>query len=232
MLNFGPEWHLLFDIIACLAALLIGLWQKTQAKLPNNPHLSDRYIFVLLVGCVVGGYSLGTWNLVLSGMPHLAHSVLGALAGGIAAIEIYKAYRGIRVPTGASYALPFCLAVSVGRIGCFLGGLADQTYGLPTLLPWAVDFGDGIPRHPVQLYEALTMGCVTLCGIIWLNKRPAQYTRYAFPSIVAFYAAQRFLWEFLKPYHSIWQGLNLFQLVCLLLIAYSLFLIFSRQRHA
>ena len=32
-----------------------------------------------------------------------------------------------------------------------------MTYGTPTALPWGVDFGDGVPRHPVQLYEAATM---------------------------------------------------------------------------
>jgi len=34
-----------------------------------------------------------------------------------------------------------------------LTGLSDNTYGTPTNLPWAVNFGDGIPRHPTQLYE-------------------------------------------------------------------------------
>ena len=36
---------------------------------------------------------------------------------------------------------------------CFLAGLHDDTYGLPTAAPWGMDFGDGIPRHPTQLYE-------------------------------------------------------------------------------
>ena len=29
--------------------------------------------------------------------------------------------------------------------------------GTPSSLPWAIDFGDGIPRHPTQLYESLVM---------------------------------------------------------------------------
>jgi hypothetical protein len=43
--------------------------------------------------------------------------------------------------------------LAMGRIGCFLAGLHDDTYGLPTSRPWGVDFGDGIPRRPTQLYE-------------------------------------------------------------------------------
>ena len=40
-----------------------------------------------------------------------------------------------------------------GRIGCFLAGTADDTFGRATTLPWGVDFGDGLARHPLQLYE-------------------------------------------------------------------------------
>jgi hypothetical protein len=39
--------------------------------------------------------------------------------------------------------------------------------------------------------------------------------------MIAFYAAQRFLWEFLKPYATVIGPLNLFHLVCLALLAYA-----------
>ena len=48
---------------------------------------------------------------------------------------------------------PIAVGLAIGRVGCFLAGLHDDTYGLPTALPWGVDFGDGTPRHPTQLYE-------------------------------------------------------------------------------
>jgi prolipoprotein diacylglyceryltransferase len=34
-------------------------------------------------------------------------------------------------------------------------GVYEETYGLPTTLPWGVNLGDNIPRHPVCLYEIL-----------------------------------------------------------------------------
>jgi phosphatidylglycerol---prolipoprotein diacylglyceryl transferase len=46
-------------------------------------------------------------------------------------------------------------AIAVGRLGCFFSGIEDRTYGTPTDLPWGYDFGDGILRHPVELYEAV-----------------------------------------------------------------------------
>jgi len=58
-------------------------------------------------------------------------------------------------------ALPchFAVGVAVGRIGLlFSQGIDDFTYGTPTALPWAHDFGDGVPRHPVQLYESARDG--------------------------------------------------------------------------
>jgi len=43
--------------------------------------------------------------------------------------------------------VPLAVGIAVGRIGCFLTGLDDHTYGLPTTLPWAVDFGDGFGNN-------------------------------------------------------------------------------------
>ena len=47
--------------------------------------------------------------------------------------------------------------LTIGRIGCFQTGLSDRTYGKPASLPWGVDFGDRIFRHPTQLYEVVVM---------------------------------------------------------------------------
>ncbi len=47
------------------------------------------------------------------------------------------------------------LGSAIGRIGCFLNGCC---YGLPLKLSWGVTsglLGDGIERHPTQLYESL-----------------------------------------------------------------------------
>ncbi len=71
-----------------------------------------------------------------------------------------KRYIGLRTSTGDLYSIPLALGIAIGRIGCFLTGLSDNTYGIPTSLPWAINFGDGIPRHPTQLYEILFLLCL------------------------------------------------------------------------
>ena len=80
-------------------------------------------------------------------------TIVGALAFGLITVELTKRYIGIRQSTGDLYAIPLALGIAIGRVGCFLTGLSDNTYGTPTSLPWAINFGDGIPRHPTQLYE-------------------------------------------------------------------------------
>src|SRR5262249_60623476 len=95
--------------------------------------------------------------LVLAGMRGEGRSILGAMVGGVIVAEIYKAIFGVRGSTGAVLVLPLAVAIAIGRIGCFLAGLPDYTYGTPSGLPWAVDFGDGIPRHPLPLYGSVTL---------------------------------------------------------------------------
>jgi phosphatidylglycerol---prolipoprotein diacylglyceryl transferase len=80
---------------------------------------------------------------------------------GLALVEIVKRSIGLRTSTGDLYAIPLAIGIAIGRIGCFLTGLSDNTYGKPTSLPWAINFGDGIPRHPTQLYEIVFLLILT-----------------------------------------------------------------------
>lgn len=82
-------------------------------------------------------------------------TVVGGLLGGLVAVEVVKALLGERRSTGDLFAVPLAVGMAIGRIGCFLTGLSDHTYGVATTLPWGVDFGDGVARHPTQLYEVV-----------------------------------------------------------------------------
>ncbi|HXW26783.1 MAG TPA: prolipoprotein diacylglyceryl transferase family protein, partial [Xanthobacteraceae bacterium] len=150
--------HTAFDVLAWVAAAG-ALWWVSRSGLVAVPAAAAdlAYMAAVLAGAGIGACVFGTANLWLSGRSGVARSIEGAIAGGIVAVELYKRLRGIRVRTGARFALPLAVGVAVGRIGCYLSGLDDFTYGTPTALPWGHDFGDGIPRHPVQLYESAAM---------------------------------------------------------------------------
>jgi len=62
-------------------------------------------------------------------------SIVGGLLGGLLAVELVKKWLGVTVATGDLLALPLAIGIAVGRIGCFLTGLADQTYGVASTLP-------------------------------------------------------------------------------------------------
>src|SRR5882762_2548959 len=160
--------HAAFDALAWIAAGLAALWLKRTGRIlfPVPQQLRLRYLAALVFGAGVGAVAFGSANLWLSGMPGVALSIEGAVAGGIVAIELYKRIAGITQRTGARFALPFAAGVAVGRIGCFLSGIDDFTYGTPAALPWAHDFGDGVPRHPVQLYESATMAAFALAYVV------------------------------------------------------------------
>ena len=97
-----------------------------------------------------------------------------------------------------------------------------MTYGTPTNLPWGIDFGDGVRRHPVQLYESITMALFFAVFVILVHRGNEAVLRTGFYLFVGVYAAQRFLWEFLKPYGTVVGPFNLFHLLSIALIAYAL----------
>lgn len=216
--------HTVFDILAWLAAFAATLaqsrsgWMKSAATTPLSPD----YLAALVIGSALGAYLFGSANLWLSGQPGIGRSIEGALAGAIFGVEVFKAARGIRIRTGARFALPVAVGIAVGRIGCFLSGLDDFTHGTPTTLPWGHDFGDGIPRHPVQLYESIAMALWAGVLVLLILRRPTFATTAGFHLTVAFYAAQRFIWEFWKPYGLLIGPFTLFHLLSAALFIYAL----------
>ena len=177
-------------------------------------------ILLLLIplGMITGALVAGTGNLLLSGFSEIGKSLVGGLAGAILAIEILKRRLGITGSTGLRFVAPVAAAIAVGRLGCFFAGIEDRTYGTPpTDLPWGHDFGDGVSRHPVQLYEAIAMTLFLVVFVPMLCRGYRIATSAGFYLFVGFYAGQRFLWEFMKPYGFIIGPLNFFHLICLLL---------------
>lgn len=216
--------HAVFDGLAWFAAALVALALRRfmPDAFPAAAKRGTGYLAALVIGAALGAYALGSLNLWLAGLPGFARSIEGALAGAILAVELYKLRTGMRGRTAALYALPVAIGIAVGRIGCYFAGLDDFTYGTPTSLPWAHDFGDGIPRHPVQLYESGSLTLFTLAYCIALLRRDRRVLRNGFALLVLCYGVQRFALEFLKPYPALFTGLTIFQIVCLGLVFYAM----------
>ena len=222
----GGLVHGVFDLLAWLAAAAAGLWLTRIEKIAFPAVTTDLpYLAAILLGAGVGAYVFGTANMWLSDVPGFGRSIEGAVAGGIVAVELYKRAASIRTRTGARFALPLAVGVAVGRIGCYLAGLDDFTYGTPTALPWGHDFGDGVARHPVQLYEAAAMAAFALIYVVAVRRRDRFVIDNGFYLAAGFYGAQRFGWEFLKPYAAVLGPLTLFHLLSLAILAYAIVMI-------
>lgn len=226
--------HTAFDALAWLAAAaaLLVLRRTWFAENPVGQNLRFGYLAAVLFGAGIGAWAFGTLNGWASGHPGLARSVEGALAGAIISIELWKKFNGVTARTGAVYALPLALGIAIGRIGCLLSGLEDFTYGIPTGGTSGWDFGDGIPRHPVQLYESLTMAVFALVYAAMILRGSSFWKQNGFYLAVGFYGAQRFSLEFLKPYAAVAGPLTVFQLLSLALIGYALVMLASGRKAA
>jgi phosphatidylglycerol---prolipoprotein diacylglyceryl transferase len=218
-----PHMHLLFDLSAWLAAGVAGWWVKAN-RTRQVERLAEAttpsYFIALALGAITGAWLLGSLNSLRWDNPTLSHSVGGALAGGIVAVEAWKWRKGINVSTGASFVPALAVGIMIGRLGCLVAGPIDGTSGIATYLPWAVELGDGVARHPVQLYESGAMALFLIAFFLLQKARAFQADR-LFYSFTGYYAAQRFIWEFLKPYPPVMFGLNLFHFLMLGLFIYA-----------
>lgn len=145
-------------------------------------------------------------------------TVVGALLGAIVGVEITKHFLGVKQSTGDAFVLPLILGTMIGRVGCFLTGLSDLTCGTVTDLPWGVDFGDGLSRHPTQLYEILFLG--VLLVVIQVRSRFKLRSGDAFKFYTIGYLSFRLLVDFIKPDFYPMFGLSAIQIACILGIGY------------
>lgn len=156
-----PHW--VFETLSYAIGFRLYLWRRARAG--DVLSTGDRWwvITAAIVGAALGSkvlYWLGdpvqAWQHRTDVLYLMAgESIVGGLIGGLWAVEWTKHRLRITRATGDLFAMPLAVGIAIGRIGCFLSGLGDHTHGLPTMLPWGVDFGDGIARHPTQLYELI-----------------------------------------------------------------------------
>jgi prolipoprotein diacylglyceryltransferase len=197
--------HVVFESLAYVVAFeLYRRQRRTQGDfLPASARSS--VIVAAIVGAALGSKILGWLEDPLDTIAHWrdpawlmgGKTIVGALLGGTLAVEWTKARMGVRRRTGDLFALPLAAGIAIGRIGCFLAGLRDHTYGTPTTLPWGVDFGDGVRRHPTQLYEVVAM--LVLGWLLWRLGRLPHRTGDLFRAFLTLYMAWRLAVDFLKP---------------------------------
>jgi len=154
--HYATEAHWFFESLSYLIGFRIHLQLRKRSGDVVTTEQRWRLVAAAIAGAAAGSkilrwfvdpaLLLRNWNnpyFLMSGK-----TVVGGLIGGLFAVEWAKRQFGIKRRTGDLFAIPLCAGIAIGRIGCFLAGLRDDTYGVATDLPWGVDFGDGVARHP------------------------------------------------------------------------------------
>jgi phosphatidylglycerol:prolipoprotein diacylglycerol transferase len=199
------------------------LRKRQSDKINNNDRL---LIFIAAaMGAFIGSHIIGILeNPTLLKQFNLVYfmgnkTIVGGFLGGLVAVELMKKYLGILVSSGDIMVYPLILAMIIGRTGCFLAGLDDGTFGNASSLPWAINFGDGIRRHPTNLYE-IFYWIMLWCVLLLLQKRYMFEDGAKFKIFLSSYLVFRFFVEFIKPDYFFDFGLSVIQVVCLAGILY------------
>ncbi|HEY4082395.1 MAG TPA: prolipoprotein diacylglyceryl transferase family protein [Burkholderiaceae bacterium] len=221
--------HGLFEF----GAMTLGAALYRHARRRSGlPAMTARGSFVLMAGLLIGA-GLGNklvflierpdlwWSWWRDGQPlKLGQSIVGGLLGGLIGIELAKWSTRQPASTGDLMVMPLAVGLALGRVGCWLAGLHDDTYGVASHLPWAVDLGDGVPRHPTPLYEIVFV--LALAAVLsWQRERLARVPGLAFKCFLAAYLLWRLLIDGIKPvlvpYALGWSGIQWTCLVALLI---------------
>ncbi len=233
---FRPDWGLhpvlldwgAFQISSYTVMILLGLvsaWLLYRFTVARSmlPKSRDTWLIPVLALCFGAlGAKLPTlltlspagWDTTQAALALTSgKTIVGGLIGGWIGVVSAKRFLGIRERRGNQFAPALALGLAFGRMGCLLQGCC---YGLPTPLPWAVDFGDGIYRHPTQAYEILFH--LTACAVLLAT---GAYRRPGGVFLKAYFIAYlvfRFALEFLRVEPRLWLALTGYQLASLLFI--------------
>ena len=177
--------------IMMMVAFLMAAWaiQVDLQRRGMNPDYAADIVFAAVVGGIVGAkiwYVLltGEWDALFRRGGFVWY---GGFLGGVAGVLGMGWWK--RVParwTMELTAAPLALGYALGRVGCFL---VNDDYGIPSNLPWAMKFPEGLPPttvenlrqmhvpfppganpndivavHPTQIYETTLM----LLAFAWL----------------------------------------------------------------
>ncbi|EAR02853.1 prolipoprotein diacylglyceryl transferase [Maribacter sp. HTCC2170] len=224
--GFKTNVHLVLEYLAFFVGFryYVILRKNTKDDISTNNRLS------IIIGAIFGAlifsrifaflenptvhYAQG-WISILNNK-----TIMGGLFGGLLGVEFVKKIIGEKQSSGNLFTLPIILGVIIGRIGCFLSGINEFTYGKVTDAFSGMDLGDGLHRHPIALYEVIFL--IVLFVIIknLLERKEPDFNGSYFKLFMITYFSFRFLMEFLKPNIFLILGLSSIQYLCLLCLLY------------
>ncbi len=236
--------------------LMLALLRTTRAAKRTGikqEHVVDLALYTVLAGILgahIGSILLdlpfyiknpaeitGLWSGIFSqtgGIRGLSFHA-GLIAAFLTALA-YTRRKGLNFLEVVDLLSPgLVIGYAFTRIGCFLNGCC---YGVPTTLPWGVQFhADGVsgaltpPSHPTQLYAVAAMALI-YAVLVRIEKR-RRFVGQVFLSYLCLYAIYRFLIEILRKGVTAdvaFAGLTEAQIVSIFMLAIALPILIAKLR--
>ncbi|WP_024770751.1 prolipoprotein diacylglyceryl transferase family protein [Aquimarina macrocephali] len=212
------------------AAFFIGFRYYIYLKKHTQDLISSSNRLSIIIGAVFGAFFGSRFfgfleNPIFSFTPEFIvrllsiKTIMGGLFGGLLGVELAKKIIGEKHSSGDLFTFPIILGIIIGRIGCFLAGVKEFTYGRQTSSFLGMDLGDGLYRYPIALFE------VVFLLVLWRILKRFQIkskieSGLLFKYFMISYFLFRFCIEFLKPNTFFILGLSSIQYLCILCMIY------------
>jgi phosphatidylglycerol---prolipoprotein diacylglyceryl transferase len=247
-----------------MVGFLVAGWviQRDLRHRGMNEDYAADIVFAAVVGGIVGAklwylFLAGEWSPVWRfvtldwgnvnwGSLRGGFVWYGGFLGGVVAVLVMGWRRG--VPTRWTMELtaaPLAVGYALGRVGCFL---VNDDYGIPSGVPWAMKFPNGLPAttvanlermhvtfppgtspadlvavHPTQIYETTLM--LAAFWWLWRLRDHRHSTGWRFGVYLVLAGVERFAVEFLRAKDDRLLGpVTLAQVTSLALILVGLYL--------
>jgi len=227
--SFSVTLHAVFETIAFLLGFRYFIFLRGKQ---GDSYSSSSRVWVIIgaiFGALIGSRLIGSLErpqeiLLTNNLADYIYNnktVVGGFLGGLFGVELTKKIIGEKKASGDLFVYPIILALIIGRIGCFSMGVYEETYGIETALPWGMNLGDGVLRHPATIYEIIFLAC------LWIGLRQVQKKRLLengalFKLFMIAYLTFRVCLDFIKPASLLFLGLTTIQLTCLAGLIYYL----------
>lgn len=217
--------HLILEYLAFFIAFRYYLFLRKRIK--DTIQTTNRLSIIL--GASLGGF-LGSRIIAILENPLIhfdsavlitllnSKTIMGGLFGGLLGVELAKKIINEKQSSGDLFVFPIILGIFIGRIGCFLSGINEFTYGKVTTFFMGMNLGDGLKRHPIALYELLFL--VVLFFFLWKLRLTNLKQGVLFQYFMICYFTFRFFIEFLKPNLFFTLGLSSIQILCVICLLY------------
>lgn len=219
--------HIVLEVLAFIVGYRYYAYLRGRQGDPIDEVGRTWIIIGAAAGALIGSRLLGAleepsrlaWDLKAVFVALNNRTIVGGLLGGLAGVELTKALIGVRTSSGDLFTFPLLLGLMIGRVGCLFAGLEDNTYGTPTEVPWGIDLGDGVRRHPTNLYEILMLGLIWSL-LVRVERRWTLKPGARFQVFMVLYLAFRLAVERIKPAPAVLGGLSTIQWAAVLGLLY------------